>query len=45
MTSVLIAVVEASRLNPDTYNVIYNTKYDNNDSGSTAVVEVPKLLL
>ena len=36
-TSALIAVVEALRLNPDRYAVIYNTKYDDNDSGGTAV--------
>jgi hypothetical protein len=42
LTSALIAVVEALRLNPDRYAIIYNTKHDNNDSGSsTAVVEVP----
>jgi hypothetical protein len=42
LTSALLAVIEALRLNPDRYAVIYNTKYDNNDSGSsTAVVEVP----
>jgi glycogen synthase len=42
LTSALLAVVEALRLNPDRYAIIYNTKYDNNDSGSsTAVVEVP----
>jgi len=40
-TSALIAVVEALRLNPDRYAVIYNTKYDDNDSGGTAIVEVP----
>jgi hypothetical protein len=28
-------------LNPDRYAVIYNTKYDDNDSGGTAIVEVP----
>ena len=37
-----LAVVEALRLNLDRYAIIYNNKYDNNDSGSsTAVVEVP----
>ena len=42
LTSAPLAVVEALRLNPDRYTIIYNTKYDNNDSGSsTAVVEVP----
>jgi len=40
-TSALIAVVEALRLNPDRYTVIYNTKYDDNDSSGTDVVEVP----
>jgi len=40
-TSALIAVVEALRLNPDRYTVIYNTKYDDNDCGGTDVVEVP----
>jgi DNA repair ATPase RecN len=28
LTSALIAVVEALRMNPDRYNVIYNSKYD-----------------
>jgi hypothetical protein len=43
LTSALLAVVEALRLNPDRYAIIYDNKYDdNNDSGSsTAVVEVP----
>jgi hypothetical protein len=42
LTSALLAVVEALRLNPDRYAVIYNTKYDDKDSGSiTAVVGVP----
>ena len=31
LTSALIAVVEALRMNPDRYAVIYNSKYDNND--------------
>ena len=41
MTSALPAVVEALRLNPHRYAIIYDNKYDNNDSGGTAVVEVP----
>ena len=42
LTSALLAVVESLRLNPDRYAVIYNSKYDDNDSGcSTAIVEVP----
>ena len=41
LTSALLAVVKALRLNPDRYAIIYNTKHDNDDSGSTAVVEVP----
>jgi hypothetical protein len=32
LTSALIAVVEALRMNPDRYAVIYNSKYDNNDN-------------
>jgi endonuclease III-like uncharacterized protein len=32
LTSALIAVVEALRMNPDRYAVIYNSKYDDNDS-------------
>jgi hypothetical protein len=32
LTSALIAVVEASRMNPDRYAVIYNSGYDNNDN-------------
>jgi predicted RNase H-like nuclease (RuvC/YqgF family) len=31
LTSALIAVVEALRMNPDRYAVIYNSKYDNNE--------------
>jgi tetratricopeptide (TPR) repeat protein len=31
LTSALIAVVEALRMNPDRYAVIYNSKYDNNN--------------
>jgi hypothetical protein len=42
LTSALLAVVESLRLNPDRYAIIYNTKYDNKDGGSsTAVVEAP----
>ena len=41
LTSALIAVIEALRLHPDRYAIIYNTKYDNSGIGSsTAVVEV-----
>jgi chorismate mutase len=32
LSSALIAVVEALRMNPDRYAVIYNSKYDNNES-------------
>jgi hypothetical protein len=32
LTSALLAVVEALRMNPDRYAVIYNSKYDNNES-------------
>jgi chromosome segregation ATPase len=32
LTSALIAVVEALRMNPDRYPVIYDIKYDNNNS-------------
>ena len=32
LTSALIAVVEALRMNPDRYAVIYNRKYDNDNS-------------
>ena len=32
LTSALIAVVEALRMNPDKYAVIYNSKYDDNDN-------------
>jgi hypothetical protein len=32
LTSALVAVVEALRMNPDRYAVIYNSKYDNNES-------------
>ena len=31
LTSALIAVIEALRLNPDRYAIIYNTIYDNDD--------------
>ena len=41
LTSALLAVVEALRLNPDRHAVIYNNKYDKNDSDGTAVVEIP----
>jgi hypothetical protein len=41
LTSALLAVVEALRLNPDRNAVIYHTKHDNNDSSDTAVVKVP----
>jgi chorismate mutase len=43
LTSALIAVVEALRMNPDRYAIIYNSKYDNNNGifdssmGTTAV--------
>ena len=38
LTSALLAVVEALRLNPDRYAIIYNTKYDNNDNVLIIVV-------
>jgi hypothetical protein len=49
LTSALLAVIEALRLNPDRYAIIYNIRYDNNDSSSSssssssskAVVDVP----
>jgi hypothetical protein len=41
LISALLAVVEALRMNHDRYVIIYNTKYDDKDSGSTAVIEVP----
>ena len=34
LTSALIAVVEALRMNPDKYAVIYDSKYDNNNNNS-----------
>ena len=34
LSSALVAVVEALRMNPDRYAVIYNSKYDNNDNVS-----------
>ena len=45
LASALIAVVEALRMNPDRYAIIYNSKYDNNNGifdssmgmGTTAV--------
>jgi hypothetical protein len=46
LNSALIAVVEALRMNPDRYAVIYNSKYDNNDgnifesSASTTAVAI-----
>ena len=45
-TSALVAVVEALRMNPDRYAVIYNSKYDNNNdnifesSASTIAVAI-----
>jgi hypothetical protein len=46
LTLALIAVVEALRMNPDKYTVIYNSKYDNNDNNSvfesiTGAVAIP----
>jgi hypothetical protein len=32
LTSILVAVVEALRMNHDRYAIIYNSKYDNNNS-------------
>jgi chromosome segregation ATPase len=44
LSSALVAVVEALRMNPDRYAVIYNSKYDNNDNiltNSTMAAAVP----
>jgi hypothetical protein len=46
LTSALIAVVEALRMNPDRYAVIYDSKDDDNDTvsdsnGTTAVISLP----
>lgn len=38
LSSALIAVVEALRMNPDRYAVIYNTIYDNDDSSSLEIL-------
>ncbi|HEY6884350.1 MAG TPA: hypothetical protein VI278_09970, partial [Nitrososphaeraceae archaeon] len=32
LTSAIIAVIEALRMNPDRYAIIYNSKYDNDNS-------------
>jgi chorismate mutase len=32
LSSALVAVVEALRMNPDRYDVIYDSKYDNDDN-------------
>ena len=34
LNSALVAVVEALRMNPDGYVVIFNSKYDNNNDGN-----------
>jgi hypothetical protein len=41
LNSVLLAVVEALRMNPDRYAVIYNTIYDNDDSSSSIATAIP----
>jgi hypothetical protein len=43
LTSALIAVVEALRMNPDRYAVIYNSRYDNNDGNieSSTAAAIP----
>jgi hypothetical protein len=46
LNSALVAVVEALRMNPDRYAIIYNSKYDNNDtvsdsSGTAEVISLP----
>src|SRR6188472_201189 len=38
----LKAVIEALRMNPDRYAVIYNSKYDNNDNVSTSIFTKPQ---
>jgi hypothetical protein len=51
LSSALVAVVEALRMNPDRYAVIYNSKCDNNDcnvfesSNNTADISSSMLLL
>ncbi|HET7285620.1 MAG TPA: hypothetical protein VFI70_13130 [Nitrososphaeraceae archaeon] len=46
MTSALIAVVEALRLNPDKYNIIFdNSEYDNNSEYLEGLLEVAKSFL
>ena len=40
LTSALLAVVEALRMNPDRYAVIYNTIYDNDDSSSSIATAI-----
>jgi chorismate mutase len=37
----LNAVIEALRMNPDRYAIIYNSKYDNNDNVSTSIFTKP----
>jgi hypothetical protein len=41
LASALLAVVKNSRLNPNRFAIIYDNKYDDKNSGSTDVVEVP----
>src|SRR6186997_2760973 len=38
----LKAVIEALRMNPDRYAVIYNSKYDSNDNVSTSTFTKPQ---
>src|SRR6188472_4771089 len=38
----LKAVIEALRMNPDRYAIIYNSKYDNNDNVSTSTFTKPQ---
>jgi predicted oxidoreductase len=39
---VLKAVIEALRMNPDRYKIIYNSKYDSDDNVSTSTFTKPQ---
>jgi hypothetical protein len=45
LNSAFVAVVEALRMNPDRYAIIYNSKYDNGnnlfDNGNNTIVTAP----
>jgi len=43
LNSALVAVVEALRMNPDRYAVIYNSKYDDNNDNIFGEVIVPQV--